>query len=45
MDLQTIHLEDMYHVQIILLLLFTMKFFGIFIRINLYRSKSFFTPK
>ena len=30
MDLQTSHLEDRYHARIILLLLFTMKFFYIF---------------
>ena len=30
MDLQTGHLEDRYHARIILLLLFTMKFFCIF---------------
>ena len=30
MDLQTGHLEDRYHTRIILLLLFTMKFFCIF---------------
>ena len=38
--LQTVHLEDRYHMQIILLLLFTIKFSCIFFQINF--SKNFF---
>ena len=38
MDLQTGHLEDKHHVQIILLLLFTMKFFCFFLRSGVRKS-------
>ena len=41
MDLQTSHLEDRYHARIILLLLFTIKLFCIFFRIN-FSEKNFF---
>ena len=42
MDLQTGHLEDRYHAQIILLLLFTMRFFCIFFRDNFPPKMYFF---
>ena len=42
MDLQTSHLEDRYHARIISLLLFTIKLFCIFFRINFSEKKIFF---
>ena len=42
MDMQTSHLEDRYHARNILLLLFTMKSFCIFSRINFSKKLHFF---